>query len=172
VAYFVRVFAAGGWYIVTYTLGIYLLNLLLAFLSPKFDPAGEEEGASDGLADVATGGANSPSLLPTAGNQEFRPFIRRLPEFKFWYFSTRAFTIAFVCAWIKAFDVPAFWPILLVYWIMLFALTMRRQILHMIKHKYVACLPPIRCLLVINTPRNLHRYVPWDYGKGSGKVAK
>ncbi len=28
-----------GWYIVTYGLGIYLLNLLLAFLSPKIDPA-------------------------------------------------------------------------------------------------------------------------------------
>ena len=28
-----------GWYIVTYALGIYLLNLLIAFLSPKIDPA-------------------------------------------------------------------------------------------------------------------------------------
>ena len=23
--------------------------------------------------------------LPTGGNNEFKPFIRRLPEFKFWY---------------------------------------------------------------------------------------
>jgi hypothetical protein len=28
-----------GWYIVTYGLGIYILNLLIAFLSPKIDPA-------------------------------------------------------------------------------------------------------------------------------------
>jgi hypothetical protein len=35
------------------------------------------------------------------------------------------------------FDVPVFWPILLLYWIVLFALTMKRQIRHMIKYKYV-----------------------------------
>jgi type IV secretory pathway TrbD component len=28
-----------GWYIITYALGIYYLNLLLAFLSPKIDPS-------------------------------------------------------------------------------------------------------------------------------------
>ena len=34
-------------------------------------------------------------------------------------------------------DVPVFWPILLCYWIVLFILTMKRQIMHMIKYKYV-----------------------------------
>jgi len=37
-----HLFSAGtlqGWYIVTYALGIYLLNLFIAFLSPKVDPA-------------------------------------------------------------------------------------------------------------------------------------
>ena len=32
-----------GWYIVTYALAIYLLNLFIAFLSPKFDPAVEDD---------------------------------------------------------------------------------------------------------------------------------
>jgi len=35
------------------------------------------------------------------------------------------------------FDIPVFWPILLVYFIALFGLTMRNQISHMIKHKYI-----------------------------------
>jgi hypothetical protein len=33
--YAVRVYFLNGWYIVTYGLGIYLLNLLIAFLSPQ-----------------------------------------------------------------------------------------------------------------------------------------
>ena len=33
--------------------------------------------------------------LPTSRDDEFRPFIRRLPEFKFWYNLTKAFIIAF-----------------------------------------------------------------------------
>lgn len=50
---------------------------------------------------------------------------------------TKAFCIAFVMTFFSMFDVPVFWPILLCYWIVLFVLTMRRQISHMIKYKYV-----------------------------------
>ncbi|EMS49827.1 Protein RER1B [Triticum urartu] len=75
--------------------------------------------------------------LPTRGNDEFKPFIRRLPEFKFWYAITKAFCVAFVMTFFSVFDVPVFWPILLCYWIVLFVLTMKRQILHMVKYKYV-----------------------------------
>ncbi|XP_058092055.1 protein RER1B-like [Magnolia sinica] len=120
--YFLRVYYLQGFYIVTYGLGIYLLNLLIGFLSPKVDP---ELEVMDGLS------------LPTKGSDEFKPFIRRLPEFKFWYSITKAFCIALVMTFFSMFDVPVFWPILLCYWIVLFILTMKRQILHMIKYKYI-----------------------------------
>jgi len=64
--YFVRVWLLRGFYIVTYGLGIYNLNLLIGFLSPQIDP--DTEGPQ----------------LPTKSDQEFKPFVRRLPEFKFW----------------------------------------------------------------------------------------
>ncbi|CAN1343210.1 Protein RER1A [Linum perenne] len=118
--YGLRVYFVEGFYIVTYGLGIYMLNLLIGFLSPQIDPE-----VSDGPA------------LPTRGSDEFRPFVRRLPEFKFWYSITKAFFIAFWMTFFAVFDVPVFWPILLFYWIMLFILTMRRQIMHMVKYKYV-----------------------------------
>lgn len=121
--YVLRVYLVQGFYVVSYGLGIYLLNLLIGFLSPQVDP--EIQDLSDG-----------PSL-PTRGSDEFRPFVRRLPEFKFWYSITKAFCIAFVMTFFSAFDVPVFWPILLFYWLVLFVLTMRRQIIHMIKYKYV-----------------------------------
>ncbi|KAF7809857.1 protein RER1A-like [Senna tora] len=121
--YIIRVYYVQGFYIVSYGLGIYILNLLIGFLSPQVDP--EIQELSDG-----------PSL-PTRGSDEFRPFVRRLPEFKFWYSIMKAFCIAFVMTFFSMFDVPVFWPILLFYWIVLFSLTMRRQISHMIKYKYV-----------------------------------
>jgi len=99
---------------VAYSLGIYLLNLFLAFLSPKFDPSLEQD---EGMEDGTAGG------LPTKEEEEFRPFVRRLPEFKFWYSTTKAVTIAFVCSWFAAFDLPVFWPVLVVYWLILFFLT-------------------------------------------------
>ncbi|KAL5556935.1 hypothetical protein UlMin_039171 [Ulmus minor] len=121
--YALRVYLVEGFYIVSYGLGIYILNLLIGFLSPQVDP--EVHELSDG-----------PSL-PTRGSDEFRPFVRRLPEFKFWYSITKAFFIAFVMTFFSAFDVPVFWPILLFYWMVLFVMTMRRQIAHMIKYRYV-----------------------------------
>ncbi|KAB2075989.1 hypothetical protein ERO13_A06G009100v2 [Gossypium hirsutum] len=120
--YVLRVYLLQGFYIVSYGIGIYILNLLIGFLSPKVDPELEHlDGAS----------------LPTKGSDEFRPFIRRLPEFKFWYSITKAFCIGFLMTFFSIFDVPVFWPILLFYWIALFVLTMKRQIMHMIKYKYV-----------------------------------
>lgn len=67
--YILRVYFVQGFYIISYGLGIYLLNLLIGFLSPLVDP---EVDVSDG------------PMLPTKGSDEFKPFIRRLPEFKFW----------------------------------------------------------------------------------------
>lgn len=117
--YCLRVYLINGWYIITYGLGIYILNLLIGFLSPQADP--ESEGPT----------------LPTSKDDEFRPFIRRLPEFKFWYSLTKAFCIAFVMTFFSVFNIPVFWPILLLYFIALFVLTMKRQIKHMIKYKYI-----------------------------------
>ncbi|KAI9818680.1 MAG: retention in endoplasmic reticulum protein 1 [Thelocarpon impressellum] len=126
--FFLRIIFAQGWYIVAYSLGIYLLNLFLAFLQPKFDPSIEQD------TDMEDGSASS---LPTKQDEEFKPFIRRLPEFKFWHSATRALAIGFVCTWFSIFDIPVFWPVLVIYWIILFCLTMRRQIQHMIKYRYV-----------------------------------
>ncbi|KAH0929578.1 hypothetical protein HID58_015305, partial [Brassica napus] len=108
--YSLRVFSIHGFYIISYALGIYLLNLLIGFLSPLVDP--ELDLSSDG-------GAS----LPTRGSDE--------------YSMTKAFCIAFLMTFFSVFDVPVFWPILLCYWVVLFFLTMRRQISHMIKHKYI-----------------------------------
>ncbi|CAN7060110.1 unnamed protein product [Brassica rapa subsp. trilocularis] len=119
--YFVRVYLVEGFYIITYAIGIYLLNLIIAFLSPREDPEAS-----------LTGGT-----LPTRRSDEYRPFVRRLPEFKFCLSIIRAFVIGFMMTFFEVFDVPVFWPILLFYWVLLFILTMRKQIQHMIKYRYV-----------------------------------
>ncbi|KAK4477115.1 hypothetical protein RD792_016325, partial [Penstemon davidsonii] len=54
-----------------------------------------------------------------------------------WYAITKAFCVAFAMTFFSMFDVPVFWPILLCYWLVLFVLTMKRQIMHMMKYKYL-----------------------------------
>ncbi|TIB29164.1 hypothetical protein E3P81_03025 [Wallemia ichthyophaga] len=125
----------------------YLLNLFLAFLTPKFDPSIEEDeqmdniegGAEDSHSNSYGGGGGYG--LGAGGvmdqDEEFRPFIRRLPEFKFWYSATRAIVVSLLCTTTQATDIPVYWPILLLYFFILFSLTMRRQIEHMIKYRYI-----------------------------------
>jgi hypothetical protein len=114
----VRVYYLQGWYIITYALAIYILSLFIAFLSPKFDPAMEDEETDD----------DGPTL-PTTTTEEFKPFIRRLPEFKFWHSMVRVIMIAFICTFFSFLNIPVFWPILLIYFIVLFIVTMKKQIL-------------------------------------------
>lgn len=129
--FFLRIIVTQGWYIVCYALGIYLLNLFLAFLTPKFDPSLEQEMKNESIEE---GMGENPEQDE---EEEFRPFIRRLPEFKFWYNATRATVVALLTSFFTIFDIPVFWPILLMYFIVLFTLTMRKQIQHMLKYKYL-----------------------------------
>jgi len=117
--YSLRVYTINGWYIVTYGLGIYILNLGIGFLSPATDPG------ADG------------SVLPTTEQDEFKPFVRKLPEFKFWHSVTRGIVTSFGMTFFSFFNIPVFCPILVCYFFALFIMTMRRQIQHMIKHNYV-----------------------------------
>ncbi|KAF8317633.1 retrieval of early ER protein Rer1 [Clavulina sp. PMI_390] len=132
--FLLRIVLAQGWYIVCYAHAIYLLNLLLAFLTPKFDPSIEADLAAD---NIEEGGEELPTSARDSMDDEFKPFVRRLPEWDFWLSTTRATVVALFCTTSEVFDVPVFWPILLVYFCILFAITMRRQIKHMIKYKYI-----------------------------------
>ena len=67
----------------------------------------------------------------------FRPFARRVPEFKFWIYCTRAVIMSFAMTFFEMFNIPVFWPVLVVYFFVLFFITMKRQISHMMKYKYV-----------------------------------
>ena len=62
----------------------------------------------------------------------------------------QAVLVAFAMTFTSLFNIPVFWPILVVYFIVLFGVTMRKQVAHMIKH----------------------RYVPWDLGKKRYKGGK
>ncbi|ENN70379.1 hypothetical protein YQE_12886, partial [Dendroctonus ponderosae] len=125
IVFLARILLTQGWYIVAYALGIYHLNLFISFLTPKMDPALDFDAEENG------------PELPMRANEEFRPFIRRLPEFKFWYSMSVTTCIALICTFFDCLNVPVFWPILVMYFITLFCITMKRQIMHMIKYRYL-----------------------------------
>ena len=121
--YALRVWYLGGWYIVSYGLAIFVLNLFIGFISPLGDP-----DSSDG-----------PLLPMKNANEEFKPFARKVPEMVFWVKTTRAVLVAFCTTLSDFFNIPVYWPILVLYFIILLMATMRRQIADMVKRRYLPC---------------------------------
>lgn len=128
ILFFARIFFVQGYYIIAYGLGIFLLNQFILFLTPKQDPS---------LRDLDEDEGEHVPRLPTRSTDEFRPFMRRLPEFKFWYTTFKALVISLILTFFSIFDIPVFWPVLVIYFFTLFFLTMRQRIAHMIQYRYV-----------------------------------
>ncbi|VUZ45528.1 unnamed protein product [Hymenolepis diminuta] len=122
--YILRIYFVQGFHIVSYALAIYILGLFIHSITPQVDPE---------FADLL----NETPTLPRTEADEFRPFIPRLLEAKFWHRATRAIVISIVCTFFPFLDVPVFWPILVIYFILLFTVMMKRQIRHMITHRYM-----------------------------------
>ncbi len=57
------------------------------------------------------------------------------------------------------FDIPVYWPILLMYFLILFVLTMKKEMTKWYQLGCVACAAACLCALT------LRRYVPWSRGK-------
>ena len=137
IIYFIRVFYKKGYYALTYCIGIHFLNSFIGFISPLDVP--EDELGEDN------------SYLPQRSNEEFRPFQRKVREFSFWNMMFWTFLVSIFFTFFECFDIPVFWPLLLVYFVLIFFIIMKRQIKHMIKYNYL----------------------PWDTGKknyGSGRI--
>jgi hypothetical protein len=145
--YALRVWRLDGWFIVTYGLAIYVLNLFIGFISPQADPDADGGGG---------GGGGGASVLPISGGggggggaggargglldaSESKGFARKVPEFKFWFAAVRATLTAFCMTCSEVFNLPVFWPILVLYFLVLLVVTLRKQIAHMVKHRYMPC---------------------------------
>jgi hypothetical protein len=80
--------------------------------------------------------------LPTLQDDEFRPFMRQLPEYRLWYVwrlkevmsvlwrvsMNKSLLIASLLTCFDVLDIPVYWPILLIYFIFLFFYMMRDRI--------------------------------------------
>ncbi|EPY41968.1 rer1 family-like protein [Angomonas deanei] len=121
----------GGFYVITYGLCIHLLFLLLMLITPDSDLF--DDGPVESL--LSTKSKNDPD--------EFRPFMPKMQEFTVWHDMFRAVLIALFLTMFNFLDIPVFWPILVIYFILLFSIQMGGRVKHMIKHGYV----------------------PWDKGK-------
>ena len=139
--------------------------------------------------------------LPRHTSDDSKPsFTPRVGEFKFWKLSMEGTAVAFAMTFFSVFNVLVYWPILVLYFILLLVITMQKKIAHMIKHKCVRARggkrgtaaaaatrkhSPALPSLFPHAPRPCRRYIPCscktkkqyggekggDKGKGAGGAA-
>ena len=108
-------------YAVGYMAGLFTLQCVVLFLSPKLDP---ELYGKD--------------VLPTtADDGDYKPFVRKLPEFVLWKRITAASLLSNFASFIPFLDLPVYGPLLVFYFVLVTVMTFRTRIAHMIKYGYV-----------------------------------
>ena len=117
--YIARVLLTKGYYFLTYCISIYILNEFIGFISPLEDPEELELNDDD-------------SFLPQKNNEEFKPFRRKVKEYTFWSKVFFTFLFSIPLTFIKSFDIPVFWPLLLIYFFLIFFLVMKKRMLNII----------------------------------------
>ncbi|KAM0688139.1 retention in endoplasmic reticulum protein 1 [Conglomerata obtusa] len=125
VAFFMRILIIQRFFLICYCLSIYLLHTLIEFLTPK------EENIPDPFENF-----DDDVYIPQSIDDEFRPFIRRLPEFNFWLLSFKLVGFSFLATFFDFFDIPVFVPILVFYFILIVCITAKNLYKHMKKYQY------------------------------------
>eukprot|EP01016_Furgasonia_blochmanni_P053746 TRINITY_DN8745_c0_g1_i6.p2 TRINITY_DN8745_c0_g1~~TRINITY_DN8745_c0_g1_i6.p2 ORF type:complete len:151 (+),score=33.16 TRINITY_DN8745_c0_g1_i6:2-454(+) len=78
ILYAMRIVDVGGFYVISYILGLYILHLIVQFLTPIGLPDIDEDD------DEKMVGAELPSTTRDADNDDYRPMIRSVGEFHLW----------------------------------------------------------------------------------------
>lgn len=118
--FYIRILYLEEFYVIAYGVSVHMLYLLILVITPMSDP-------DDHAEDVA---------LPMH-EREHRPFVPKVGEFIVWRNMCRVLGIGYFLTLFGFLDIPVFWPILVVYFVALFAVQVGGRVKHMMTHKYV-----------------------------------
>jgi len=65
-----------------------------------------------------------------------KPLVRSMSEVQMWERITFVFLMGIVCSCFKAFEIDVFWPVLLLYSVVLFCYTIHKIVTKMEKYRY------------------------------------
>ncbi|KAM0681706.1 hypothetical protein GINT2_000220 [Glugoides intestinalis] len=112
--------------VITYCVGIYLLHAFVLFVTPK----------DDNIPSPFENDDDEENYTPMNINNDFRPYVRKLPEFSFWQMCTQIILISYFLTFFPFTDLPVYRPVLVVYSIFILFMTTYKLRMHSKKFKY------------------------------------
>lgn len=79
--------------------------------------------------------SEGPTLPRHTGDDSKPSFTPRVGEFKFWKLSMEGTGVAFLMTFFSIFDILVYWPILVLYFLLLLFVTLQKKIAHMVKYR-------------------------------------
>ncbi|KAI5169456.1 hypothetical protein PAEPH01_0730 [Pancytospora epiphaga] len=129
IVYLAKTLSTGTHHIITYVVGVYLFHGFILFATPKSDnipdPFEVEEEADD-----------ENVYAPIDIDNSLRPFVRNMPEYKYWVFSMKVLLISFLLTLTSITDIPVYAPILVAYFIFMVVATIFKLWQHCNKYNY------------------------------------
>lgn len=122
--YVCRIIKIKTYAVVTYCAAVYLLHAFILFATPK------DQSIPDPFEEV------DDEYNPSNIDNDFRPYVRKLPEYSFWVFATQIITTAFILTMFDFMDIPVFMPILVMYFVFIVCMTAYKLWIHSHKFKY------------------------------------
>lgn len=111
--------------VITYCAAVYLLHAFILFATPKDQNIPE-------IFDTE----NEDDYKPSNISNDFEPYVRKLPEYSFWLFSLQIVSLAFFLTLFDFTDITVFTPVLVIYFIFIFCMTIYKLLMHSRKYKY------------------------------------
>lgn len=109
----------------SYCVGVYLLHSIILFVTPK------DENIPDLFENVEDEEYNPRNI-----DNDFRPYVRKLPEFQFWKFSAQVICIAYFLTFFSFTIFPLSPYVLITYFISIVLMTIYKIHIHSKKYKY------------------------------------
>lgn len=125
IAYIRRVVKIGTHAVISYLVGVYLLHSFILFVTPK------DDSIPDPFENVEDDDYNPRNI-----DNDFKPYVRKLPEFQFWKLSTQAVCVSYFLTYFPFIDIPVFLPILVIYSVFIVIMTIFKLNMHSRKYKY------------------------------------
>ena len=118
--------------VVTYLIGFYLLQMMVSYFTPK----GLEEEDMGYTEFIGEEGEIVEEEITQLDIDCEKPLVPSISELQIWERVSFAFTMGIVCTFFKQMEIDVFWPLLMVYFVVLVCYTIQKIIKKMEKYRY------------------------------------
>lgn len=126
--YVIRLINIKSHAVITYCALVYLLHAFILFATPKDNsiPSPFENSTNE----------EEDNYIPSNIDNDFKPYVRRLPEYDFWVFTSEIVGVSYFLTFFSFTSIPVFVPILIIYFVFILLMTFWKLYKHSRKFQY------------------------------------